>query len=127
MGIAYPFGVPIYEFLCADCRRIYSFMVPTMTDTRTPTCPRCGGERLTREISRFAFVRGGKDPLAAQPGQEAAIFAGRPERDEGLYFLRGEDESAPRTEVRRKVPVGKPGSGDAAAPPADGNEKGGDP
>jgi putative FmdB family regulatory protein len=100
--------MPVYEFLCARCNVVFSFMVPTMTDTRIPECPRCANTEMRRQLSRFSFVRGGKNPLAAQPGEEENSLERGPERDPELYFLRGEDENAPRIQVRRKVPVQPP-------------------
>jgi putative FmdB family regulatory protein len=82
--------LPIYEYLCEDCNRIFSFVVPTMDDERRPRCPKCGREELEKQLSIFAFVRGGKNPLAAIPKQEdGETTAGEdvPVRDEGLYHL----------------------------------------
>jgi len=64
--------MPIYEYLCPHCNRIYSFYYATMTDAGAPTCPRCGATDLEREVSLFAFVRGGTDPLAAIPKVQSA-------------------------------------------------------
>jgi putative FmdB family regulatory protein len=63
--------MPIYEYLCPDCNRIYSFLSQAYNPDKTPTCPKCGGSRLTKEISRFAFVRGG----GAEGGAGAAAGA----------------------------------------------------
>ncbi len=83
--------MPIYEYLCPKCNRIYEFMAATTHDDRSPRCPRCGGGNLVRQLTSFAFVRGGTNPLAAIPrrpgeGPAARDLAG-PERDGGLYFL----------------------------------------
>ncbi|MBI4012269.1 MAG: zinc ribbon domain-containing protein [Candidatus Rokubacteria bacterium] len=63
--------MPIYEYLCADCRRRVSLLVMRISDPGTPHCPRCGGERLTRLMSRFATIRSEDDRLEslADPGQ----------------------------------------------------------
>jgi putative FmdB family regulatory protein len=50
--------MPIYEYLCSPCNRVYSFLVPSVTDTCQPTCPKCGADELRKQVSRFAFVRG---------------------------------------------------------------------
>lgn len=66
--------MPIYEYLCPDCHRIYSFLVRRLDDEREPRCPRCGARDLRKQISRFAVLRastrqesggegGGDDPL----------------------------------------------------------------
>jgi putative FmdB family regulatory protein len=78
--------MPIYEYLCAPCHCVFSFMHATMADARPPPCPRCGRGGMTRRLSRFAFVRGGKDPFAAIPGDGAEPPPGAPEHDERLYF-----------------------------------------
>jgi putative FmdB family regulatory protein len=49
--------VPIYEYLCADCRKRVSLLIRSISNPGTPTCPRCGGRRLERLMSRFARVR----------------------------------------------------------------------
>ena len=84
--------MPIYEYLCPECNRIFSFMVSTMSDERTPKCPRCGADDMAKRISLFAFVRGGTNPLAAIPKavedhEAPAPDGGAPVRDDGLYFL----------------------------------------
>jgi len=51
--------MPIYEFYCADCHRIYNFLSRTINTTKRPDCPRCGRQKLERLVSRVAIVRGG--------------------------------------------------------------------
>lgn len=83
--------MPLYEYLCRKCHRIYTFMHPTMAGAETPPCPRCGSQAMERQISRFAFVRGGTDPFAAIPGEEQDRPAeGAPERDSELHIIRGD-------------------------------------
>jgi putative FmdB family regulatory protein len=55
--------MPIYEYHCANCRRRVSLLVMRISDPGTPRCPRCGGERLTRLLSRFATLRSEDDRL----------------------------------------------------------------
>lgn len=50
--------MPIYEYRCHDCRRRVSRFYRSFADSEVqPTCPRCGGSKLTRLISRVAVVR----------------------------------------------------------------------
>jgi putative FmdB family regulatory protein len=50
--------MPIYEYRCHDCRRRVSLFFRSFSDIEgKPTCPRCGGTRLTRLISRVSVVR----------------------------------------------------------------------
>jgi putative FmdB family regulatory protein len=47
--------VPVYEYACADCKKVVSVLVRRVGASARPACPDCGGRRLTRLISRFAF------------------------------------------------------------------------
>ncbi len=50
--------MPIYEYRCHDCRRRVSLFFRSYSDIKDePSCPRCGGTRLSRLISRVAVVR----------------------------------------------------------------------
>jgi putative FmdB family regulatory protein len=49
--------MPIYEYECHDCRRRVSLLIRSLSATDAPACPRCGGARLTRLMSRFATVK----------------------------------------------------------------------
>ena len=55
--------MPIYEYHCADCRRAVSLLVMRISDPTPPQCPRCGGDKLRRLMSRFATVRSEDDRL----------------------------------------------------------------
>lgn len=48
--------MPIYEYLCPACNRIFSFLVRSLGEKKEPTCPRCGGTQMERQISRFAVT-----------------------------------------------------------------------
>lgn len=58
--------MPIYEFACPKCRKIFSFLSKRVNPDRLPVCPKCGNKKLKKEISRFAMTKGLKEP-AAQP------------------------------------------------------------
>jgi putative FmdB family regulatory protein len=45
--------MPVYEFLCGPCNRIYSFHSFKVAPETTPSCPKCGAEDLRRVPSRF--------------------------------------------------------------------------
>lgn len=62
--------MPIYEFACPRCRKVYSFLSKRVAPAHTPVCPKCGCDRLSKEISRFAFLHGAPEPTAAaEPGE----------------------------------------------------------
>jgi len=56
--------MPIYEFACPKCRRIFSFLSKRLTPDRLPVCPKCGNKKLSKQVSRFAMTRGLKEPAA---------------------------------------------------------------
>jgi len=47
--------MPIYEFLCPSCNRIYSFHSFRHQPEKTPECPRCGSGGLQRVPSAFGI------------------------------------------------------------------------
>jgi putative FmdB family regulatory protein len=50
-------NMPIYEYLCLDCKKPFSFLVGVVADSGDPECTRCGGRKLRKLISRVARVR----------------------------------------------------------------------
>ena len=56
--------MPIYEFACPKCRRIFSFLSKRVKPAGLPACPKCGNKKLTKQVSRFAMSKGLKEPAA---------------------------------------------------------------
>lgn len=56
--------MPIYEFACPKCRKIFSFLSRTIQPARSPACPKCGNRKLVKEMSTFSTPRGAKEPGA---------------------------------------------------------------
>jgi putative FmdB family regulatory protein len=56
--------MPIYEFACPKCRRIFSFLSKRINPDRLPVCPKCGNKKLDKQVSRFAMTRGLAEPSA---------------------------------------------------------------
>jgi len=56
--------MPIYEFACPKCRRIFSFLSKRVNPDRLPACPKCGNKKLAKQVSRFAMTRSLKEPAA---------------------------------------------------------------
>src|SRR5262249_4956263 len=48
--------MPIYEYLCLDCKKPFSFLVGVVADSGEPECTRCGGGEIRHII--FRGVRG---------------------------------------------------------------------
>jgi putative FmdB family regulatory protein len=56
--------MPIYEFACPDCRKIFNFLSKTSQPRRKPVCPKCGNRKMEKQVSAFAMPRGAKEPSA---------------------------------------------------------------
>jgi putative FmdB family regulatory protein len=61
--------MPIYEFACPKCRRVFSFLSKRVSPGHSPACPKCGNRNLAKQMSRFAMTKGLAEP-AAMPGPE---------------------------------------------------------
>jgi putative FmdB family regulatory protein len=59
--------MPIYEFACPKCRKIFNFLSKRVNPDRVPVCPKCVNKKLVKEISRFAMIKGVAEPQAAGP------------------------------------------------------------
>jgi putative FmdB family regulatory protein len=63
--------MPIYEFYCSTCHRIFNFLSTRVETEKQPSCPKCGKKRLSRQVSKFAALkkgRSGKDTEADDEG-----------------------------------------------------------
>ena len=56
--------MPIYEFACPKCRKIFSFLSKRVQPGHPPVCPKCGSKKLSKQVSRFAMSRNLKEPAA---------------------------------------------------------------
>jgi putative FmdB family regulatory protein len=45
--------MPIFEYQCNACKAVSSFLILSRTEPFTPSCKRCGGQELTRVLSRI--------------------------------------------------------------------------
>lgn len=93
--------MPIFEYLCAHCNRIYSFLSLSLTPKRQPTCPRCGSPDLARVPSSFAVAgtsRVRKETEGGVRTEEPEVPAGLEKELEGLaQNLDEKDMEDPRT------------------------------
>ncbi len=44
--------MPLYEYRCRKCGKVFTFLVGVVADNTDPFCPRCGGMDLTKLVSR---------------------------------------------------------------------------
>jgi putative FmdB family regulatory protein len=63
--------MPIYEFYCAPCHRIFNFLSRGVDTNAAPACPKCGRTPLQRRVSSFAISKNRAEPkAAAEPGAD---------------------------------------------------------
>ena len=56
--------MPIYEFACPKCRKIFSFLSKRLKPDRAPVCPKCGHKKLSKQVSQFALTKGASEPAS---------------------------------------------------------------
>ncbi len=102
--------MPVYEFLCEDCNRVFNFFARTAeAGKRKPTCPKCGGRKMSKRFSRFATrtrssarsSRAGEGEGALSPGGEGPLSPGEEARMERAMMelardMESVDENDPR-------------------------------
>jgi putative FmdB family regulatory protein len=64
--------MPMYEFFCADCNTIFTFLSKSVNTDKKPSCPKCKRPGLSRMISRFAVTGKAKEPSTGGPGGDSA-------------------------------------------------------
>jgi putative FmdB family regulatory protein len=99
--------MPIYEFYCPHCHRVYNFLSRAVNTSGAPACPRCGRPELVRRASLFAISKGRKEEPAADAGGEPPLDEARLERamESLAQDFEGVDENNPRqgAHLMRKV------------------------
>jgi putative FmdB family regulatory protein len=107
--------MPIYEYTCQDCNRRVSLLWRSFADAqdRDAVCPRCGGKKLVRLISRVAVVRSEESRLddIADPSSLSGLDENDPKSM--ARFMRkmasetGEDLGADFEEVIGRLEAGE--------------------
>jgi len=49
--------MPIYEYICQNCRKPVTLLILNPSTYGTPKCPSCGSDKLERIMSRFRAIR----------------------------------------------------------------------
>jgi putative FmdB family regulatory protein len=95
--------MPIYEFACPKCRRIYSFLSKRVNPDRLPVCPKCGNKKMSKQVSRFATTRKLAEPVArtgAESGEPPMPDMDNPRVERAMMELERDmehlDENNPR-------------------------------
>jgi putative FmdB family regulatory protein len=90
--------MPIYEFYCAACNRIFSFFSRRIDTESRPVCPSCKKRKLSREVSAFASI--GRHKGDDTPGGDGDTALDEPRVERAMESLAQEaaglDDSDPR-------------------------------
>ncbi|NOY53770.1 MAG: zinc ribbon domain-containing protein [Deltaproteobacteria bacterium] len=96
--------MPIYEFYCSECHRIYNFLSRSVQIKKRPDCPQCGKKELAKQVSLFAISRGREEGESGElPDIDEAKMAKVMESMAGE--VEGMDEEDPRqaAQLMRKL------------------------
>jgi len=52
--------MPIYEYVCLNCKHEFEAIRPMSQADRPMTCAKCGGEEIKRKLSMFYAESGGR-------------------------------------------------------------------
>ena len=47
--------MPVYDYRCEECDERFELFVRSMTEQHTFTCPKCGSQRIRKNISLFGI------------------------------------------------------------------------
>jgi putative FmdB family regulatory protein len=53
--------MPIYEYICRDCDHPFQKLQSMTAGSDDVHCPKCGGDRVERQLSAFASAPSGAD------------------------------------------------------------------
>jgi putative FmdB family regulatory protein len=56
------FLMPIYEYTCKKCNKIFESLVLSSRDIKGIQCPECGSEEVQKMLSNFSFGSTGPIP-----------------------------------------------------------------
>ncbi len=93
--------MPIYEYACDPCRRIFQFLSRTVRPDAAPRCPLCGAPGLKRVPSTFAAGPRKRSEVKGAPKEDDALDA---RMESAFAEMAGElehlDENDPRQLAR---------------------------
>ena len=58
MGVGRIAPMPLYEYLCTECKHSFEFLQRMGEGAEELECPRCGERRLEKQLSTFAAASG---------------------------------------------------------------------
>lgn len=73
--------MPVYEYRCKDCRRRVNIWWRSFAEAEKaiPRCPNCGGENLSRLVSKVAVLR--SEESLMEDFSDPGAFGGMDEND----------------------------------------------
>ncbi len=91
--------MPIYEYRCDECRRVFSFLVRNVKDHEPPACPQCGNDNLSRVLSPCSMHSGGSKHSEGSPegGGDMGDFGPGDEALENIPGIEDLDENDPKS------------------------------
>ena len=90
--------MPVYEFLCASCNKIFSFHSFKVATEKIPKCPKCSNADLRRVPSSFGVATASKASAGQGDDPGAGLDDPRMEQEMMRFAseLEGMDENDPR-------------------------------
>ena len=88
--------MPIYEFYCKQCNTIFNFFSRSINTTKTPKCPQCKTNSLSRQMSAFAVTGRAKEDSEMEdlPFDESKM-------EQAMQMLAGEAEKINEDDPRQ--------------------------
>ena len=84
--------MPIYEYTCHDCGRLTSVFCKSMSASAKATCNHCGGRKLSRAPSRFAYHKSEQRVLEEHGREPQRVEDYKDPRQIGRWVERKFDE-----------------------------------
>lgn len=110
--------MPIYEFRCTQCGKLTSVFARSVNSPLAPECQQCGGSRLERAPSRFAYHRSEQQILEeyGSPGPGAGPDSYKDPRQIGRWVEKRFDEMGMDLPAEARTMIDAAREGDFPAP-----------
>ena len=84
--------MPIYEFTCDECGHLTSVFTKSMSAETKAVCKHCGGTKLSRALSRFAYHQSEQQVLDNYGAEPQSLEDYKDPRQIGRWAERKFDE-----------------------------------
>ena len=65
--------MPIYEYQCGKCNKVFDQIVLSISEKFTPQCPKCKSVRVKKLVSRVRIVSGPKEDGLASNAEKRLL------------------------------------------------------